>query len=107
MELDYLCMGLSDMDPESWEGHIVFLKKSDPCELEVSARASTFHIICGSHRYGTYICIPNWGIGTELARLEDSFWNLERLTNTYPNLSTVDAVSIVDALAAISEWVTF
>lgn len=107
MELDYLCKGLPDMNPGSWEGHILFLKKSDPWELEVCARASTFHIICGSHRYGSYICIPNWGIGTELAGLENSFWNLERLTNTYPNLSVVDAVSIVAALSAISEWVTF
>ena len=107
MDLDYKCTGLSDMVPDSWNGHISFLNKSNPCELEVSARSSTFHIICGHHQYGNYICVPNWGIGTELSRLSDSFWNLERLSNTYPEISMVDAISIVDALAAISEYVTF
>lgn len=105
MELDYICTGLSDMVPNSWEGHICFLNKSNPCELEVSARSSSFHIICGHHQYGNYICVPNWGIGTELAGLKDSFWNLERLSNTYPDLSLVDAISIVHSLVAISEYV--
>ncbi|MDW2799654.1 hypothetical protein RZO55_18935 [Clostridium boliviensis] len=73
MELDYLCTGLSDMKPDSWSGHIRFLNKTNPCELEVSARSSTFHIICGHHQYGNYICVPDWGIGTELAGLDDSF----------------------------------
>jgi len=107
MELDYLCKGLSDMNPDSWNGHVRFLNESNPCELEVSARSSTFHIICGQHQYGNYICVPNWGIGTELAALGDSFWNLERISTTYPESSLVDVISIVDALVAISEYVSF
>lgn len=105
MILTYSCTGLADMEPNSWEGQIQFLHRSDYYEIEVSARLSTFHIIFGSHRYGNYICIPNWGIGTELSRLSDTFWNLERLSNTYPELSLVDAISIVDALAALSDYI--
>jgi len=88
------------------ERTIHFLSQTNLCELEVSARYSSFHIICGRHAYGNYICVPNWGIGTELARLCDSFWNLERLATYYSELPMVDAISIVDALAAISEYVS-
>jgi len=107
MEFDYTCTGLADMIPRVWEGHVRFLGQSNPVELEVTSRYSKFHILCGRHAYGNYICIPNWGIGTELSGLCDSFWNLERLTSIYPELSVVDAVSIVDALAAISDYVSF
>jgi hypothetical protein len=106
MEFDYTCTGLSDMEPAVWKGHIRFLSQTNPYELEVSARYSSFHIICGRHEYGNYICVPNWGIGTEIARLCDRFWNLERLTTYYPELSMVDAISIVDALVAISKYVS-
>ncbi len=107
MEFTYFCTGLADMNPNSWEGHIKLLHKSDYYEVEVTARLSSFHIIFGRHKYGNYICIPNWGIGTELSHLDDSFWNLERLSNTYPELSMVDAISIVDALAALNDFIGF
>ena len=106
MELGYICTGTEDMDPLRWEGHIRLIKGSEPYELEVTARHSSFHILCGKHAYGSYICIPNWNIGTELAGLSDSFWNFERLTTYYPEVSPVDAVSIVDALVKLSEYIS-
>ncbi|MBO4980813.1 MAG: hypothetical protein J6C84_02815 [Lachnospiraceae bacterium] len=105
MELTYVCTGLAGMNPQSWEGHIRVLHMSGYYEIEATARQSTFHIIFGNHQYGNYICIPNWGIGTELSCLDDSFWNLERLESTYPWLSTVDTISIVSALAAMSNYI--
>ena len=106
MELDYICTGTEDMKPIRWNGHINLLRSTDPYELEVTARYSSFHILCGKHKYGSYICIPNWNIGTELASLSDSFWNFERLTTYYPELSPVDAISIVDALVKLSEYIS-
>ena len=54
-----------------------------------AARGSNFHLLVGHHAYGNYIGIPKWDIGTELSALSDSFWNLERLSNT--KLKKVDA----------------
>lgn len=105
MELDYICNGTEAMEPIRWKGHINLLKTTDPYELEVTARYSSFHILCGKHEYGSYICIPNWNIGTELAGLSDSFWNFERLTTYFPELSPVDAISIVNALVKLSEYI--
>ena len=70
--------------------------------MEVTARGSSFHLIVGHHKYGKYICIPNWNIGTELASLSDRFWNYERLTR-YTEMEGVDAYSIVSALAELSK----
>lgn len=105
MKLDYICTG-NDMKPIHWKGHINLLKNTDPYELDVTARYSSFHIICRKHAYGCFLCIPNWNIGTELASLSDSFWNYERLTTYYPELSSVDAISIVGALVKLSEHIS-
>ena len=40
----------------------------------------------------------------ELSGLTDRFWNFERLVNTHPNLSEVDAISITDSLAAVADY---
>lgn len=106
MELDYICTGTDDTKPIRWKGHINLLKSTDPYELEVTARYSSFHILCGKHEYGRFICIPNWNIGTELAGFSDSFWNFEHLTAYYPELSPVDAISIVGALVKLSEYIS-
>lgn len=104
MQCSYQCTGPLDMTPKHWTGKINFLTTSIPYEVEVTARGSTFHILFGHHKYGNYVCIPNWGIGTEISSLEDSFWNLEHLSNSYPHLSMVDAISITNALVALSHY---
>lgn len=100
--ITYTCRGSSKMDP--WEGIILPIKLTEPYEVEVTARGSSFHLIVGRHKYGTYICIPNWNIGTELASLTDCFWNYERLTS-YANLAKVDAYSVASALAELSNMI--
>ena len=39
----------------------------------------------------------------DISYLDDHFWNLEHLIQSYPELSPVDAVSIVEALVAIKK----
>jgi len=103
MGLSYKCHGTKYMNPSSWNGEITFLNRSTYIEVNISARGSTFHTLIGVHSYGKFLCVPNWGIGTELAELSDRFWNLERLTTVYPDISQVDAISIVDALVELSK----
>lgn len=92
------------MQPAVWKGTIRILNVYPHIlEAEADTRGSVFHILTGRHRYGYFICIPNWGIGTEIASLSDRFWNMERLTTHYPDLSLVDAVSIADALLELSK----
>lgn len=95
---------LSAASKTPWTGEIIPIRlDSEPYEVEVSARGSYFHLLIGHHAYGNYICIPNWDIGTELASLSDSFWNLERLSSA--KLKKVDACSVAYALVELSKYV--
>ena len=104
MESYYQCSN-PDSNEKNWTGHIRPLNISRN-EFEVTARGSTFHLLVGKHAYGKYLCIPNWGIGTEISSLSDCFWNRERLEQDYPGLSKVDSISIVKALEVLSSYVT-
>ena len=106
MIMDYKCDGPPGMEPRHWTGKIRLLKGTDPYEVEASARGSEFHIICGSHRYGNYLCVPNWDIGMELSELDDILWNKGKHMQSCPGLSAVDAISIADAIAAIGKYIS-
>lgn len=95
---------LSTNSKKPWMGEITPIQlEHEPYEVEVSARGSYFHLLIGHHAYGNYICIPNWNVGTELASLSDSFWNLEQLSST--TLKKVDACSVTYALLELSKYV--
>ena len=95
---------LSADSKKLWIGEIVPIQlEQEPYEVEVTARGGYFHLLVGHHAYGNYICIPNWDVGTELASLSDSFWNLERLSST--KLKKVDACSIAYALLELSKYI--
>lgn len=106
MNLEFTCTASESMKSKHWKGQIHSIKLSNPYEIEVTARESSFHIICGKHSNGNYLCIPNWNIGSELASFSDYFWNLERITAHYPKLSKVDAISIATALVKLSEYIS-
>lgn len=102
MRIEYECRGSRGMKPREWKGIINVLNNQAPYEMEISARGSYFHLIVGKHAYGNYMCLPNWNIGSEMASMSDSFWNWERLKEA--GMKSVDAHSIADGLAALSEY---
>ena len=70
---------------------------------EQSALSHLLTVRIGEHCYGKYIYIPTWNIATDISHMEDRFWNQEHLMRTYPELSPVDVISIVEALVAIKK----
>lgn len=103
MIITFECMA-KGCSPGKWTGTLELIKAGNPCEAEVSARGSRFHLIAGKHAYGNYICIPNCDIGTELAALTDSFWNAERLHN-HSGLKKADTCTIVAALKVLADYI--
>ena len=84
-----------------WKGNVENLfRNGSILEADVEGKGSALHIIVGTYQYGKYLCIPGWGIGSELAGLDDSFWNLEQLKRHMPK---VDAITVTEALKAISQ----
>ena len=67
--ITFTCKG-KGCSPRQWEGSLEILQKGNPCEAELCARGSRFHLIVGKHSYGNYLCIPDWDIGTELSSLQ-------------------------------------
>lgn len=104
MDKFFTCLFLPDGQMKPWQGTICPLLPFEPADFEVCSRGSMFHIILGQHSQGRYLCIPNWGIGMDIADPDDCFWNYEHLRAEYPKLSKVDAVSIVNALSAIKHY---
>lgn len=104
MDKFFTCLFLPDGQMKPWQGTICPLLPFEPADFEICSRGSMFHIILGHHSQGRYLCIPNWGIGMDIADPDDCFWNYEHLRAEYPKLSKVDAVSIVNALSAIKHY---
>lgn len=82
-------------------GKIKLISSGFPIEADIEANGWNFHVIIGKHINGNYICIPNWNVGSELAGLEDTFWNRERLIN-YTSLNETNSIIIASALAKLS-----
>lgn len=103
MRLEYECHGSKGMKPREWKGEINIVSLKEPYEVEINARGSRFHLIIGKHAYGNFMCLPNWNIGSEMAAMQDNFWNWERLKSA--GMKTVDAYSVAEALVALSEYI--
>lgn len=87
---------------KGWPGTIQLLHtKQESYELEITGRSSHFHVIIGTHSYGHYICIPNRSVGSDLAGLQDIFWNREQLYHN-TSLNKADASTVACGIAAAS-----
>ena len=83
-----------------WKGHVKQIRRhGDTVEAYISGKGSAMHVILGFYEYGRYLCIPDWGIGSALAALDDCFWNREQLER---RLGTADAITLSEALKVIS-----
>ncbi|MGL5435152.1 MAG: DUF6618 family protein [Lachnospiraceae bacterium] len=86
---------------QSWNGSVEGIQKNgNIVEAKILGKGSAMHVIIGEYQYGRYLCIPRWGIGSDLSELKDRFWNRERLEQI---LSRADAITISEALKSISE----
>lgn len=84
-----------------WKGRVKnLIREGSILEADVEGKGSAMHVIIGTYQYGRYLCIPGWGIGSELSGLDDSFWNREQLER---HLSTADAITLTEALRTISQ----
>ena len=79
----------------------------EPFEMALSTtRGCYYHMIFGSQMNGHFLCIPNWQVGCELAKLDDVFWNRESLLNcNNQQIADDDISAIVYALDYVSDYV--
>ena len=77
--ITFTCNG-KGCSPRQWECSLEIQQKGDPCEAELCARGSRFHLIVGRH----------------------SYWNKERFRH-YRRMKKADACTIVSALKVLAE----
>lgn len=84
-----------------WKGNIERIRNHHGVvEMDVSGKGSAMHVIIGKYAYGRYLCIPDWGVGSPLAGLDDSFWNREQLER---RIGRADAITVSEAIKALSK----
>ena len=58
---------------------MVFYQATILFEVSIDVRGDNYLVIYGKHVNGYFCCIPNWGIGCEMAEPSDIFYNTEKL----------------------------
>lgn len=102
-EIVYQCINRNAVGEErkKWKAKIgSLIRTKDGYEGIITGRSSSIFFIIGESDRGTYICLPELGIGSELADLNDVFWNRERLQ--IRNLNGVDAITLATGLQVIA-----
>lgn len=51
-------------------------------ETNINANGFFHLVIYGKHANGYFCCIPDWGVGCEMAEPNDTWWNSESLCKT-------------------------
>lgn len=84
-----------------WEISINILYTDGPfTEFVVNGRGSSMHAIAGPQINGNFVCLPGYGVGSELAAYSDECWNRERLSGL---IGKTDAASLAAALKHLTE----
>lgn len=72
--MKYTCVLKKGNGCETWEAEVCLLKASRTgrqYEAKIEERGTYFHILTGQHKYGDYLCIPNYDVGCERSKLSD------------------------------------
>lgn len=81
---------------DQWDLCLYIISREGPfTEFVAKGRGSHMHAIAGPQANGNFLCLPAYGVGSELAAFTDVFWNYERLSAL---ISPVDAATLATAL---------
>lgn len=89
---------------KSWAGTVTQLKNyGSHYEFNILSRSS-IRVILGESSSGHFACMPDFNAGCHLARLNDVFWNKERLTSA---LGKIDGITVAYALCFLAEKIRY
>lgn len=96
--MDYECSIYDEATGQrvSWVSSLYILSRTGPfTELTVCGRGSKIHAVVGPQKNGSFLCLPEWQVGSDLASLGDVLWNQERLS---PLVGPADANTLANGL---------
>ncbi len=81
---------------DHWDLCLYIISRKGPfTEFIAKGRGSSMHAIVGPQANGNFLCLPAYGVGSELSAYTDVFWNYERLSQL---MGPVDATTLTTAL---------
>ncbi|UNC92826.1 DUF6618 family protein [Candidatus Contubernalis alkaliaceticus] len=84
---------------EEWDGYVKrFHNYGSHYEIQIESR-SGFIFMVGKYINGSFISIPTFGVGCDLAGYSDYFWNNEHLAQL---MNPVDAATVAETLRTLS-----
>ena len=83
---------------EHWSGMVTrLINYGSHYEISIDSRSGFFFLV-GHYINGSFISIPAFNIGSDLADYGDYFWNNERLSSI---MNPVDAATVAEALRCL------
>lgn len=81
--------------------------EQEPYEATVEAFGLSYHLLFGRQINGSFLCIPNWHFGCELAELSDTCWNLDSIIGAKGEVDETGAAAIVFALKTLDGFIGY
>ena len=66
--------------------------------ITVEYNGNSYSVIFGRYINGGFFSIPNWGVGGELGKFSDIFWNTESLSRTLKSKKAANAIAMAIAV---------
>jgi hypothetical protein len=83
---------------EEWDGYVKSIRNhGSHYEIQIQSR-SGFVFMIGKYINGSFVSIPAFGVGCDIARYNDYFWNYEHLVSL---MNPVDAATVAEALRTL------
>lgn len=98
--ITFTCKNRKDI----WTGTIAsMIKHGTHYEIVIQSRSSIM-VLFGATTGGYFACMPDFNAGCHLARLNDKFWNTERLVKS---LGKIDGITVATALEVLASTLQY
>ncbi len=95
----------NDGEIDKWIGYINSINCfGSHYEVFINSRSS-IRVLVGRSTSGLFACLPDFMVGCHLSKLDDVFYNKEKLNIAMDNL--IDAITVANALNSISDMLDF
>jgi len=98
MPIKFQCKKMIGKQLQTWNGTVTrLINYGSHYEISIDSRSGFFFLV-GHCVNGSFISIPAFNIGSDLADYSDYFWNNERLSSI---MNPVDAATVAEALRCL------
>jgi len=100
----FKCVNQTKKGKETWIGRITsFINYGSHYEIRIDSRSGIM-VLLGKTSMGNFACMPDFGAGCHLAKLNDKFYSTEKLSDV---MGKIDGITVASALYSIADKIDF